>query len=225
MTPPVLAAEDIGVGYDGRLVVDGLDLVVPDGVTAVVGPNACGKSTLLKALAGLLPLSHGRVTLDGRDVRSLPRRELARTVGVLPQHATAPDGIRVAELVARGRYPHRGPFGRRSSDDDAAVAHALAATATEELADRRVAELSGGQRQRVGIARALVGGRRVLLADEPTGALDSANSRALFELFSELAGSGSGVLVVSHDPECRLAADRTIEMVDGLIASPIEVGQ
>jgi iron complex transport system ATP-binding protein len=99
-----LAAEGVSLGYDGRRIIEGLDLVIPSGrITAIVGPNACGKSTLLRGMARLHPLEAGRVTLDGTDVARMPRRDLARRIGVLPPSSIAPDGVRVADLVGRGR--------------------------------------------------------------------------------------------------------------------------
>ncbi len=201
-----LRTEGVRIGYDGRTVIDGLDLELPAGkITAIVGPNACGKSTLLKGIARLHPLSGGRVLLGDRDVAGMPRRELAKLLGVLPQSSIAPDGVRVAELVARGRYPHQGWFGRHSSDDDAVVARALAATGVADLADRPVAELSGGQRQRVWIAMVLAQETDIVLLDEPTTYLDVAHQVDLLDLLAELnAERGTTVVMVLH--ELNLAA-------------------
>jgi iron complex transport system ATP-binding protein len=205
-TPFALRGEGLRIGYDGRTVIDGLDLDLPAGkVTAIVGPNACGKSTLLKGLARLHPLEAGRVLLGDRDLATLSRRELARELGVLPQSSLAPDGVRVAELVGRGRYPHQGWFGRHSSDDDAVVARAMAATGVADLADRPVAELSGGQRQRVWIAMVLAQDTDVVLLDEPTTYLDVAHQVDLLDLLAELnAERGTTVVMVLH--ELNLAA-------------------
>lgn len=205
--PPVgLAAEGICVGYDGRRVIDGLDLTIPSGrITTIVGPNACGKSTLLRGLARLQPLDGGRVTLDGRDLSSMPRRDVARRIGVLPQSSIAPDGVRVAELVGRGRYPHQGWFGRHSSDDDRVVAEALAATGVADLADRRFEELSGGQRQRVWVAMVLAQRTDIVLLDEPTTYLDVTHQLELLDLLTELNRThGTTVVMVLH--ELNLAA-------------------
>ena len=148
----VLNAKDLTLKYDQRCVVDGLSAEIPEGkVTMIVGANACGKSTLLRGLSRLLKPAGGTVTLDGKDIHSRPAKELARILGLLPQHPTAPDGILVRDLVGRGRYPHQGFFRSWSAADDTAVQRALEATETLELADRNVDELSGGQRQRVWI--------------------------------------------------------------------------
>ncbi len=150
----------------------------------IVGANACGKSTLLRGLARLLKPAAGTVTLDGKDIHRRPAREVARTLGLLPQHPTAPDGITVRDLVGRGRYPHQGFFrsGAGGPDDERAVQQAMAATETLELAGRNVDELSGGQRQRVWIAMALAQETDVLLLDEPTTYLDLAHQVEVLDL-------------------------------------------
>ncbi len=196
-----LVVESLRLGYDGRVVIDGLDLCVPQGrITAVVGPNACGKSTLLRGLAGLLRPSAGTVRLDGRDIRSIPSRQFARMVGLLPQQPIAPEAIAVAELVGRGRYPHQGLFRQWSPQDDAAVTSAMAATATLELADHPVDELSGGQRQRVWIALVLAQETDVLLLDEPTTFLDVAHQIDVLDLLMRLnRDRGTTIVMVLHD--------------------------
>ena len=212
-----LRAESVSLGYDGLRVIEGLDLTLPDGkITAVVGPNACGKSTLLRGLARLHPLDGGRITLDGTDITAMPRK-----VGMLPQSSIAPDGVRVAELVSRGRYPHQGWFGRHSSDDDAVVTTALESTGVAELADRPVAELSGGQRQRVWIAMVLAQQTDIVLLDEPTTFLDVRHQLDLLDLLTELNHDrGTTVAMVLH--ELNLAAryaDHLVVMSAGRIVA------
>jgi len=161
-----LEAQALSAGYGGRVVLQDLDLAIAPGqITAIVGANACGKSTLLKALSRLIAPQRGDVLLDGRAIHKLPTRELARRLGLLPQSPIAPEGITVLDLVSRGRHPHHGLIASWTSKDDQAVAEALEATQTAELADRPVDELSGGQRQRVWIAMALAQEAEILLLE------------------------------------------------------------
>jgi iron complex transport system ATP-binding protein len=182
-------------------VVHDLTLDVPhEQVTVVVGANGCGKSTLLRGLARLMKPAGGQVTLDGHDIRRLPTRRVAALMGVLPQQPLAPEGISVADLVSRGRHPHHGLLGRWSTGDDEAVARALAATAVEDLAGRRVEELSGGQRQRVWIAMLLAQDPSIMLLDEPTTYLDIAHQVEVLDLLAHLNHSrGTTVVMVLHD--------------------------
>ena len=196
-----LEASDLTLGYTDTAVVRGLDLRVPDGrVTVIVGANACGKSTLLRGLARLLRPRSGSVLLDGEAIHRLPSKQVARTLGLLPQNPIAPEGVTVVDLVGRGRHPHHGAFGRWTSADEEAVAEALALTDTLELADRVVDELSGGQRQRVWIAMALAQGTDLLLLDEPTTYLDVAHQVEMLDLLAELnARRGTTIVMVLHD--------------------------
>jgi iron complex transport system ATP-binding protein len=196
-----LEASALTLGYADTAVVRDLDLEVPSGkVTVVVGANACGKSTLLRGLARLLRPRSGSVLLDGEAIHRMPTRQVARTLGLLPQDPIAPEGVTVTDLVGRGRHPHHGPFGRWSSEDEAAVAEALVLTDTLDLADRVVDELSGGQRQRVWIAMALAQGTDLLLLDEPTTYLDVAHQVEMLDLLAELnARRGTTIVMVLHD--------------------------
>jgi iron complex transport system ATP-binding protein len=218
----LLQASGVTLKYDQRTVIEGLSTGIPEGkVTMIVGANACGKSTLLRGLSRLLKPASGTVTLDGKDIHTRPAREVARALGLLPQHPTAPDGITVRDLVGRGRYPHQGFFRSRSRADDAAVQRALAATETLELAARNVDELSGGQRQRVWIAMALAQETEVLLLDEPTTYLDVAHQVEVLDLISELNRSdGTTVAIVLHDLNLAARyADHIIAMKDGMIVA------
>ncbi|TNC47393.1 ABC transporter ATP-binding protein [Rubellimicrobium rubrum] len=215
-----LEARDVTLGYGGRTVVEDLSLAVPDGrVTVIIGPNACGKSTLLRALARLLAPSAGAVTLDGKAIARQPTREVARVLGLLPQTPIAPEGIAVADLVARGRSPHQGAFRQWSVADEAAVEAALAATGTADLAGLRVEELSGGQRQRVWIAMALAQDTPLLLLDEPTTFLDLRHQIEVLSLVRRLNRDlGRTVVMVLHDIglACRYA-DHLVAMREGQI--------
>ncbi|WP_431044768.1 ABC transporter ATP-binding protein [Streptomyces sp. P1-3] len=218
----VLGGTGLRLAYGDRVVADGLDLEIPAGrVTALVGPNACGKSTALRALARLLKPAAGAVHLDGRDIAGLSARDLALRLALLPQSPAAPDGITVRDLVARGRTPHQRWWRQWSSTDDAAVDAALEATGAASLADRSLDELSGGQRQRVWIAMALAQDTSVLLLDEPTTYLDLAHQVDVLELVSELNRSdGRTVVMVLHELNlaCRYA-DHLIAMRDGRVAA------
>ena len=201
--PPTttLAGEDLCLAYDEREIVECLSVVIPTGkITVIVGPNACGKSTLLRALARLLKPTRGTVLLDGTSIHKMPTKEVATKLGILPQAPVAPEGITVADLVGRGRHPHQGVFTRWSREDDAAVAAALEATQTTTLADRPVDELSGGQRQRVWIAMALAQQTDLLLLDEPTTFLDVAHQIEVLDLLTDLNRvRGTTIVMVLHD--------------------------
>ncbi|WP_053386277.1 ABC transporter ATP-binding protein [Leucobacter japonicus] len=224
-----LEARELTLGYDQRTIVDGLNLVVPGGaVSVIIGANASGKSTLLRGLARLLAPSTGEVLLDGAPIARVPSRELARVIGMLPQSPVAPDGITVSDLVGRGRHPHQGWFRKWSTADEAAVADALTATRTADLASRQLSELSGGQRQRVWIAMALAQETDILLLDEPTTFLDINHQIELLDLLTELnAARGTTIVIVLH--ELNLAAryaDHLIAMRQGHIVAqgtPAEV--
>ncbi|MCW2833805.1 MAG: ABC-type Fe3+-siderophore transport system, ATPase component [Nocardioides sp.] len=196
-----LSASHLTLGYRDTAIVSDLDLQVPDGkVTVIVGANACGKSTLLRGLARLLRPQSGAVLLDGDVIHRLPTKQVARTLGLLPQNPIAPEGVTVVDLVGRGRHPHHGAFRRWTSADDQAVMEALALTDTLALADRVVDELSGGQRQRVWIAMALAQGTDLLLLDEPTTYLDVAHQVEMLDLLADLnARRATTIVMVLHD--------------------------
>ncbi|MBP1240920.1 iron complex transport system ATP-binding protein [Frigoribacterium sp. PvP120] len=224
-----LDAEHLTLGYGELTVVDDLSLVVPPGrITAIVGANACGKSTLLRSMSRLLRPRSGQVVLDGREVHRTPARQLARTLGLLPQSPIAPEGITVADLVGRGRHPHQGLLSRWSSDDDRAVAEALEATETTALADRSVDELSGGQRQRVWIAMALAQQTDVLLLDEPTTFLDVSHQVEVLDLLTDLnRRRGTTIVMVLHDLNLAARyADHLVALAAGRVhaaGTPAEV--
>ena len=216
-----LAARQLTLGYGDHAISRDLDLRIPPGsFTVVVGPNACGKSTLLRGLSRLLTPTAGEVVLDGRTLAGHPTRELARRLGLLAQTSVAPEGITVANLVARGRFPHQGLFHQWSDADEDAVLRALGRTDTLQLSDRRVGDLSGGQQQRVWVAMALAQETPYLLLDEPTTFLDIAHQVELMELFSELHAEGRTLVAVLHDlNQAARYGSHLIAMRDGAVVA------
>lgn len=196
-----LSADNVTLAYDQRVIAEQLSVEIPDNsFTVIVGPNACGKSTLLRALSRMLKPSQGRVLLDGQVIQSMPAKKVARTLGLLPQSSIAPDGITVADLVGRGRYPHQGILRQWSTEDERVVQESMEQTGVAELADRYVDELSGGQRQRVWIAMALAQQTPLLLLDEPTTYLDIQHQIDVLDLCAQLhEEQGRTLVAVLHD--------------------------
>ncbi|HMR48991.1 MAG TPA: ATP-binding cassette domain-containing protein [Arachnia sp.] len=223
-----LRVESATIGYDKRVISENLSVSIPDrSFTVIVGPNACGKSTLLRGLSRLLKPSAGQVILDGADISSFKTKEVARRVGLLPQTSIAPDGITVADLVTRGRYPYQGMFRQWTEDDEEAVARAMDQAAVTELSGRLVDELSGGQRQRVWVAMALAQHTDIMLLDEPTTFLDITHQIDLLELFTDLNQVGHTLVAVLHDlNQAARFGTHLIAMKDGAIVaegSPEEI--
>lgn len=215
-----LATAGLTVGYDGRVIIDGLSLEIPDNrVTTIIGPNGCGKSTLLRTMARLLTPSAGSVLLDGTDVRGMRPKQVARTMGLLPQQPTAPEGLTVADLVGRGRHPHQTWYRQWTPGDEAAVTRALELTGTTELAGRTLDALSGGQRQRVWIALTLAQETDLLLLDEPNTYLDLSHSVDLLDLVTDLKDRhGKTIVMVLHDLNLAVRySDWLIVMRDGAV--------
>lgn len=215
-----LEAKELRLGYGDRVVVADLDLTLPHGkVTAILGRNACGKSTVLKAFARLLKPQGGAVCLDGRSIHQLPTKDVAKRLAILPQTPQAPESITVEELVWFGRHPYQGMFGIKSAKDRAIVEWALDATNLRPLAPRPVASLSGGQRQRAWIATALAQDSDYLLLDEPTTYLDIAYQLEILELLVELnRTTGKTIVMVLHDlNQGARYADHLVAVRDGRV--------
>lgn len=215
-----LTGEALTLGYGDFRVADGLNVAIPDGkFTAIIGPNGCGKSTLLRTLSRLMKPLGGQVRLDGQAIQHFATKEVARRIGLLAQNASAPGDITVAELVARGRYPHQPLFTRWRDEDERAVQKAMAATGVTALADQSVDTLSGGQRQRAWIAMVLAQETSILLLDEPTTWLDISHQIDLLELLCTLnREQGYTLAAVLHDlnQACRYA-NHLIALRDGKI--------
>ncbi len=217
-----LAAANLTLAYDQRVVARELGIAIPDGsFTVIVGPNACGKSTLLRALARMLRPRDGAVYLDGALLSSYPSKEVARRLGLLPQASTAPGGITVADLVARGRYPHQGLLRQWSRTDEAVVVEAMRRTRIMDLSERLVDELSGGQRQRVWLAMVLAQQTPILLLDEPTTFLDIAHQVEVLDLCADLhENHGHTLVAVLHDlNQAARYATHLVAISDGRIVA------
>ncbi len=217
-----LEAANINVSYGDSQIIEDLSLRIPDGkFTVIVGPNACGKSTLLRTLARIIRPDKGSVILDGKQIERVPAREVARILGLLPQSSIAPNGISVADLVARGRYPHQTFLQRWTEADEKAVNWAMQTARVDDLATRTVDELSGGQRQRVWIAMVLAQETPLLLLDEPTTFLDISHQIELLNLLRNLnRRQGNTIVAVLHDlnQACRYA-DHIVAMRQGHVVA------
>lgn len=220
--PPRLHGDELTLGYGTHVVAEGLTVAIPDGkFTAIIGPNGCGKSTLLRTLSRLMKPTAGNVWLDGQEIHRFATKEVARRIGLLAQNASAPGDISVAELVARGRYPHQPMFTRWREEDQLAVTSAMRATNIQDLAEQPVDTLSGGQRQRAWIAMVLAQETSIMLLDEPTTWLDISHQIDLLELLSDLnREKGYTLAAVLHDlnQACRYAT-HLIALRDGKIVA------
>ncbi|KAA9009757.1 ABC transporter ATP-binding protein [Histidinibacterium aquaticum] len=222
-----LSVEQVSSGYGGTTIVQDVSLDVPGGaLTILVGPNGCGKSTLLKTMARVLPTSRGRILLDGRPVHETPTREVARRLALLPQGPVAPEGLRVRELVAQGRYPHQSLMRQWSREDARAVEQAMEAADVAQFADRPVSDLSGGQRQRCWIAMVLAQETDIILLDEPTTFLDLKVQVELLQLLRRIAHEeGRTLVIVLHELNVAAAfADLLVMMKGGRLVAQGPVG-
>lgn len=224
-----LTTSHLDIGYDDRLIVQDLNIAIPEGkITALVGANGSGKSTILKTMARLMNPSRGSVLLDGRSIHKQSTKEVAKQLAILPQNPTAPDGLTVAELVSYGRFPYQKGFGSMNKEDRGIVQWAIEATGMIEFADRPVDNLSGGQRQRAWIAMALAQETDILFLDEPTTFLDMAHQLEVLQLLQKLNTSNNRTIVmVVHDlNHASRYAHHMIAIKSGVVVgegSPVEV--
>ncbi len=217
-----LELHSLSLGYGQHTVVKDLSLTIPPGkITAIIGANGCGKSTVLRGIARLLKAQQGSIEVDGRSLSSYPAKKFARMVSLLPQSPVVPDGITVADLVSRGRYPYQGLFLAKSAQDDAVVAWALEMTKTDGLAQQVVSQLSGGQRQRVWLAMVLAQEADIMLLDEPTTYLDLAHQVELLDLLADLNEQyGITIVMVLHELNLTArVAHHLLAMKDGQLAA------
>lgn len=197
----IFQAEKVVAGYDNKMIINDVSLTIPSNqISVIIGANACGKSTLLKTLARLIKPASGKVTLDGKEIGKIPPKQLARVLGLLPQSPIVPEGISVADLVGRGRFPHQSLLSGWSKKDYEAVAEAMRIMDIIELANHNIDELSGGQRQRVWIAMALAQQTDILFLDEPTTFLDITYQVEILDLLTDLNRKrGTTIVMVLHD--------------------------
>ena len=215
-----LEAQHLKLNYGKHPIIHDLSLKLPAGqVTAIVGPNGCGKSTLLAGLSRLHKPESGQVILSGKDINSLPSKQVAQHLALLPQSMNAPDGMTAYDLIRFGRQPHQKLMQQWSAEDEQAVEHALKAANIVDLAHRPLDEMSGGQRQRAWIAMTIAQSTPLLLLDEPTSALDLGHQIEVFELIRQLSHSqNKTVVMVVHDlASAARYADNLVAMKAGRI--------
>jgi iron complex transport system ATP-binding protein len=215
-----LEAREIGVGYANRLIIEDLSISIPkQEITTIIGPNGCGKSTLIKTIARILKARNGTVYLDGKAIHDMDTREVAKRMAIVPQTAQAPEGLTVFELVSYGRFPYRKAMGSLTKKDYEHIHWAIEVTGLAELKDQATSTLSGGQRQRVWIAMALAQGTDVLVLDEPTTYLDLAHQLEILMLLKRLNKEENRTIVmVLHDlNHASRFSDYMIAMKDGKV--------
>lgn len=195
-----LSVNNISVGYDEREVLSGVSFDLREGeIACLLGANGAGKTTLIKALNASLPSAAGRIQIDGRDLNSLSRREIAKNIAVVAQENETRFPVTVLEFVLSGRFVHGAAFGWETDEDISAAMKALKDCDLEDYASRLMNNLSGGERQRVVLARAVATNARILLLDEPTANLDLAHQALMFRLVRERCRHGSSAVVITHD--------------------------
>ena len=201
MQANTLEAKEIKAGYGDKQILNSISLHIPENkISVILGSNGSGKSTMLKTFCRLLSPTSGVITLDAKPLSQIKTKDIAKSIGLLPQTSVAPEGIKVAELVSRGRYPHRKFMAPLTKEDYQAIEDAMSAMQITDLADTSIDELSGGQRQRVFIALALAQQTDILFLDEPTTYLDIAYQIEILDLLKDLNKKrGTTIVMVLHD--------------------------
>lgn len=214
-----LSTHNLSVGYHDKAIVKQVNLSIPEGkIIALLGPNGCGKSTLLKAMARILSPMEGHVQWQGKNLHSIASKKLAQQLALLPQTQPIPEGIKVKDLVAYGRSPYTGFWGRLNRQDQLIIDSVMNETGITELADQLVSELSGGQRQRVWLAMTLAQDTPYLLLDEPTTYMDLSHQVELMHLLRKLNKQGKTIITVLHDiNQAARYCDHLIVMKQGSI--------
>lgn len=221
--------KNLQAAYEDIVIIPCANLTMPEGkITMLIGPNGCGKSTLLKSAARILPVKKGEVLLDGKNMKKMNQKAIARKMAVLPQSPLVPEGILVKDLVGYGRFPYQKPMSGLGKKDHEIINWAMKKTDVYDLRNQKAEELSGGQRQRVWIALALAQKTDILLLDEPTTYLDMAHQLEILKLLKKLnEEENTTIIMVIHELNlaCKFA-DHMIGMKKGEIifeGSPEEV--
>ena len=218
--------KDFGKGEARQTILKGISLDIKEGeMVSIMGPSGSGKSSLLNILGLLDGMYEGEYLLDGINVADLTEKEQAGLRGEkigfvfqsfhLLKDLTALDNVKMALILANERKSMKQRMGKKEMIQKSQ--YMLERLGMKDHMDQRASELSGGQQQRVAIARALVNEPSVLLADEPTGALDQKNGETLLELLSEIHGDGNSIVMVTHDSKVASVAERQIYIEDGKI--------
>ena len=225
----MLEIKNVTAGYGKQTVLNGITAAFEKGkLTSIIGVNGCGKSTLLKVMLGILPITDGIVEIDGRELSSLKRNEIAQQVAYLSQGKNTPD-MTVMQMVLHGRFPYLS-YPRRYTSRDREIAYsAMEQVGIADFAEKPLFMLSGGMRQNAYIAMALAQDTDYILLDEPTTYLDIAHQLELMRILRKLADSGKGIVTVMHDlPLAFDFSDRLAVMNNGMIsiqATPSEISE
>lgn len=224
-----ISVKNLMVSYEDNIIIEDLDLAIPKGqISIIIGANGCGKSTLLKTISRINKPKKGDIFINGKNIKNIKEKNIAKEVAFLPQGPVCPSGLKVRELVAFGRFPHQKMIGGLNSHDKEVIEWAINETGLREFADREVENLSGGQRQRAWIAMTLAQETEIIMLDEPTTYLDMSYQLEVLEVLQKLNREKKiTVVIVLHELNnaCRFA-DNIIGLKKGKIiceGRPIDV--